>query len=135
MASKAIYSVVAVVGIAAASGAAWWYQRQPAKPAAQAPSGAAPAAAGAARLPAVEVARVELMALADEAQAVGSLRSRQSVVLRPEVSGRVTELNFRDGDRVLCKASRRVALDRLVDRLVAELGGRADAAGAESGTA
>lgn len=100
MASKAIYSVVAVVGIAAASGAAWWYQRQPAKPVAQGTGAAAPAAAGAARLPAVEVARVELMTLADEAQAVGSLRSRQSVVLRPEVSGRVTQLNFRDGDRV-----------------------------------
>ena len=99
MASKAIYSVIAVVGIAAASGAAWWYQRQPAKPAAQAPSAVAPASS-AARLPAVEVARVELMTLTDEAQAVGSLRSRQSVVLRPEVSGRVTQLNFRDGDRV-----------------------------------
>lgn len=100
MASKAIYSVIAVVGIAAASGAAWWYQRQPAKPAAPGASAAAPAAASAARLPAVEVARVELMTLTDEAQAVGSLRSRQSVVLRPEVSGRVTQLNFRDGDRV-----------------------------------
>ena len=32
------------------------------------------------------------------------------------------------GDRVLCKASRRVALDRLVDRLVAELGSPAAAA-------
>jgi len=97
MASKAIYSVIAAVGIAAASGAAWWYQRQPAKAAAEPPAGAA---AGAARAPAVEVARVELMSLADDAQAVGSLRSRQSVVLRPEVSGRVTQLNFRDGDRV-----------------------------------
>ena len=29
----------------------------------------------------------------------------------------------KDGDRVLCKASRRVALDRLVDRLLVELGG------------
>src|SRR6185369_16894402 len=28
MASKAIYTVVAVVGIAAASGAAWWYQNK-----------------------------------------------------------------------------------------------------------
>jgi membrane fusion protein (multidrug efflux system) len=28
------------------------------------------------------------------------LRSRQGVVLRPEVSGRITQLNFRDGDRV-----------------------------------
>lgn len=97
MVSKAIYSVLAVVGIAAASGAAWWYQRQPVKPGTEAASAAA---ASAARLPAVEVARVELMTLTDEAQAVGSLRSRQSVVLRPEVSGRVTQLNFRDGDRV-----------------------------------
>lgn len=100
MASKAIYSVVAFVGVAAASGAAWWYQRQPAQPAAQAAAGTPSPAASATRLPAVEVARVELMTLTDEAQAVGSLRSRQSVVLRPEVSGRVTQLNFRDGDRV-----------------------------------
>ncbi|MCJ0763084.1 efflux RND transporter periplasmic adaptor subunit [Variovorax terrae] len=107
MASKAIYSVVAVVGIAAASGAAWWYQNKPA--AAPAASGPGPAAVGAqgpasapggGRAPLVEAARVETMRLADDAQAVGSLRSRQSVVLRPEVSGRITQLNFRDGDRV-----------------------------------
>ena len=40
------------------------------------------------------------MRLTDDAQAVGSLRSRQGVVLRPEVSGRITQLNFRDGERV-----------------------------------
>jgi membrane fusion protein (multidrug efflux system) len=40
------------------------------------------------------------MKLVDESQTVGSLRSRQGVVLRPEVSGRITQLNFRDGDRV-----------------------------------
>jgi membrane fusion protein (multidrug efflux system) len=105
MASKAIYTVVAVVGIAAASGAAWWYQNKPGTP--RADSAAAPAdaarpagAGGPARPPAVEAARVEVVKLTDEAQAVGSLRSRQSVVLRPEVSGRVTQLNFRDGERV-----------------------------------
>jgi membrane fusion protein (multidrug efflux system) len=48
----------------------------------------------------VEVAKVEVMKLTDDTQAVGNLRSRQSVVLRPEVSGRITQLNFRDGDRV-----------------------------------
>lgn len=36
----------------------------------------------------------------DEVQAVGSLRSRRSVVLRPEVSGRITQLRFQDGMRV-----------------------------------
>ena len=36
----------------------------------------------------------------DDTQAVGSLRSRRSVVVRPEVSGRITQLNFTDGQRV-----------------------------------
>jgi UDP-N-acetylmuramoyl-tripeptide--D-alanyl-D-alanine ligase len=35
---------------------------------------------------------------------------------------------LRPGDRVLCKASRRIALDRLVDRLLAELASAADRA-------
>ncbi len=110
MASKALYTVVAVVGIAAASGAAWWYQNKPAKPAdgsaavgagAPAPRNAASGpGGGAGRPPAVEVARVETLRLTDDAQAVGSLRSRQGVIVRPEVSGRITQLNFRDGDRV-----------------------------------
>lgn len=106
MASKAIYYAVAAAGIAAASGAAWWYQNKPSTPAGSAAdSAAATPQTGAgtpagARPPAVEVARVEVLKLTDDAQAVGSLRSRQGVMLRPEVSGRITQLNFRDGDRV-----------------------------------
>ena len=109
MALKAIYTAVAVLGIAAASGAAWWYQNKPSRPATDAASPAgsnggavAPAgtASGPVRPPSVEVARVELARLSDDAQAVGSLRSRQSVMLRPEVSGRVTRMNFRDGEKV-----------------------------------
>ena len=38
--------------------------------------------------------------MTDDTQAVGSLRSRRGVVLRPEVSGRITQLNFTDGQRV-----------------------------------
>ncbi|WP_332775896.1 efflux RND transporter periplasmic adaptor subunit [Polaromonas sp.] len=109
MASKAIYSVVAVAGIAAASGAAWWYQNKPktvdnntassaSGPAVPAQAGASAAAGG--KPPSVEVAKVVLVKLVDDTQAVGSLRSRRGVVLRPEVSGRITQLNFRDGDRV-----------------------------------
>jgi membrane fusion protein (multidrug efflux system) len=108
MAFKVIYPMVAAVGIAAFGTAAWWYQNQPAKRFGEAPlaSAAAPGprvgtigAAGGGK-PSVEVARVEAMKLVDEAQAVGSLRSRQGVILRPEISGRITQLNFRDGDRV-----------------------------------
>lgn len=109
MASKPLYIVVAVAGIAAASAAAWWYQNKPATSASSAAEvaatgnrapGAGAAANSPGRPPGVEVARVELARLTDEAQAVGTLRSRQSVVLKPEVSGRVTQLNFRDGQRV-----------------------------------
>lgn len=116
MAFKNKYIVFAVIGIAAASGAAWWLQK-PAQSArtdvsAAAGGGGAPAggaargasaaggAGGAGRPVAVEAVAVRQMALRDDAEAVGSLRSRQSVMLRPEVGGRITQLNFRDGQRV-----------------------------------
>ena len=103
MASKVIYTVLAAAGIAAASGAAWWYQAprpagEIASPAAAAPGTVNP---GLSAAPAsVEVARVAMVTLLDDARSVGSLRSRQGVVLRPEVSGRITQLNFTDGQRV-----------------------------------
>ncbi len=110
MASKIVYSVVAVVGIAAASGAAWWYQSQPKGPqeivgaavSSVQGGGAVPpsAAASAPRTAGVEVARVERVTLQDDAQSVGSLRSRQSVMMRPEVPGRVKDLGFSDGATV-----------------------------------
>jgi membrane fusion protein (multidrug efflux system) len=48
----------------------------------------------------VEVARVQALTLTDDVQAVGSLRSVQGVMLRPEVSGRIARLGFTDGARV-----------------------------------
>ncbi len=54
----------------------------------------APRAAG------VEVAKAERARLQDDAQSVGTLRSRQSVMLRPEVAGRVREIGFADGSTV-----------------------------------
>ncbi|MFT4991793.1 MAG: membrane fusion protein (multidrug efflux system) [Polaromonas sp.] len=102
MASKVIYPLMAAVGIATLGAAAWWYQNQPSKSSAEAPliSATTPGAQSATGKPSVEVARVEVMKLVDDAPAVGSLRSRQGVILRPEISGRITQLNFRDGDRV-----------------------------------
>ena len=107
MASKNKYLVFAVIGIAAASGASWWLQK-PAQPPQRAEAGASGtgtpvgggAAAGAGRPVAVEAVTVRKMALRDDAEAVGSLKSRQSVMLRPEVGGRITQLNFHDGQRV-----------------------------------
>jgi len=69
---------------------------------AQAPSAAGPGGAAAARggTPSVEVAQVRAQQLVDDAQSVGTLRSRQSVTLRPEVSGRLVQIAFQDGARV-----------------------------------
>lgn len=101
MASKILYPVIAAVGIAAASGAAWWFQN---RSTANAPASAGPVARGNGAEPSrpvtVEAVRVQVMKLTDDAQSVGSLRSRQSLMLRPEVSGRVVRLNFKDGERV-----------------------------------
>ena len=41
------------------------------------------------------------MMLSDEVQAVGSLKSVQGVMLRPESSGRISKLGFADGARVV----------------------------------
>lgn len=117
MATKIIYPVVAVIGIAAASGAAWWYQQPnksgaeivtlkpaagptPAGGGAPGSGGAGGGAPGGPRAMGVEVAPVTKISIRDDAQTVGTLRSRQNVMLRPEVAGRVLTLGFTDGNRV-----------------------------------
>jgi membrane fusion protein (multidrug efflux system) len=48
----------------------------------------------------VEITQVKKQTLRDDAEAVGTLRSSQNVMLRPEVAGRVLSLGFADGARV-----------------------------------
>ena len=103
---------MAVVALAAAVGAAWWLQRAPGT---AEPKRAPPAASarGAGPAVAVEAAAARRQAVADDVQAVGSLRSRQGTVVRAEVSARVLHINFRDGQKV-AKGQLLVQLD---DRL------------------
>ncbi len=117
---KRLHTTLAVLGLAAALGAAWWLQNRPTPaatladaggPTAAGPAGgvsgagraggpAGPAGPGAGGPAAVEVGKVQRTRLEDDAQAVGTLRSNQAVVLRPEVSGRIVMLGFGDGQRV-----------------------------------
>lgn len=112
-------TVVALVGLLAAGGAAYLLnQRTPpptmaaadgkselpkdtsgnasdakganAKGAAMGPGGAVP----------VEVIELKPVRVQESIAAVGSLRSNESVVLRPEVSGRIAAIGFRDGQPV-----------------------------------
>lgn len=112
MAYNKKYALIALVGVCTASGVAWWAQR-PASGTVEPPVQAPTASAG--RAPAVEVAKVESVTLVDEMQSVGSLRSRQGVMLRPEVGGRVAKILFSDGQRV----SQGQVLVQLDDRLQA----------------
>lgn len=110
---KILHTSIVVVALVGAGVLAWWWQNRGPMPASMVPaaSGAADTnrtaggpgggQGGAAGGPvAVEVGRVEVMRLEDDTQAVGTLRSRQGVMLRPEVSGRVAKLGFNDGQRV-----------------------------------
>ena len=104
---KKVHTTLAVLALAGAAFAAWWLQNRPAAPtavpAAATPVGGAPRAPGAGGPQgpvAIEVGRAEVTRIEEDAQAVGSLRSNQGVMLRPEVSGRVAKLGFGDGQRV-----------------------------------
>lgn len=104
---KKLHTLVAVAGIALASVVAYWYQHigpgSKSGPSAVGAPDKAPTAAratGPAGPVAVEVGRALSLPVAELAQAVGTLKSRQGVMLRPEVSGRVAALGFRDGQVV-----------------------------------
>jgi len=104
---KKLHTAVAVIGLAAAGVLAWWWQNTPKQTTAAAPGAAAPTPGGAPRGPGgaggpapVEVALAQTATLTDDVQAVGSLKSNQGVVLRPEVSGRIARLGFAEGQRV-----------------------------------
>jgi membrane fusion protein, multidrug efflux system len=64
---------------------------------------------------AVDAATVSLAPFAKTISAVGSLRSDEAVIIRPEVSGRIAEIGFREGQRVV-KGSVILKLDQAVQR-------------------
>lgn len=81
-------------------------------------SGTASSAAKAAPGPApviVEAAKVSVVQLPQALTAVGSLRSDETVILRPEVAGRVSQILFREGERVT-KGQMLVKLDDSVQQ-------------------
>jgi membrane fusion protein (multidrug efflux system) len=78
----------------------------------EAAAGSAVAASKAAGMPAtpVEVISLKPSTVQEDLQAVGSLRSNESVILRPEVSGRISAIGFKDG-QVVKKGQLLIGLD------------------------
>lgn len=62
---------------------------------------------------AVEVARVVARDLVDEAATVGSLKSSESVVLRPETAGKVAAIHFKEGS-IVDKGALLISLDAAI---------------------
>lgn len=126
-ARKLLYPAVAAIGIAGLGAYAFVAQRSPQAPVESTATstssspvsttvgkkaGASAPGAGAVT---VEVAKVVGMTLQDEVNAAGAIRSNQSVMLRPEVAGRISQINFSDGQAV--KAGQvLVALDSAVNQ-------------------
>lgn len=76
---------------------------------------AAPAGASKAAQPiVVETIQVQPTTVQEDLQAVGSLQSNESVILRPEVPGRISAIGFKDGQRVR-KGQLLIALDDRVN--------------------
>jgi membrane fusion protein (multidrug efflux system) len=65
----------------------------------KAPTQAAAPAAPRAGVP-VEVAKIERGTVNEEVEALGTLAADESVVIAPEIAGRVTALGFKEGERV-----------------------------------
>src|SRR5207245_3135575 len=62
---------------------------------------------------AVLAEKVAVMPLPQSISAVGSLRSDESVTVRPEIAGRISELPFKEGQRIT-KGAMLLRLDRSV---------------------
>lgn len=49
---------------------------------------------------AVEAVRAELQPVTEEIVVIGTLASNESVIVRPEIAGRIAKIHFREGERV-----------------------------------
>ena len=106
---------IIALALAGLAGLGWYAYTANRAPAGN-PAGAGKPAGGpppGAMAVAVEVAKVDAADFSDEASAVGTLKSIQSVVLRPETPGRIAAINFRDG-AVVARGAVLIALDAAV---------------------
>jgi membrane fusion protein (multidrug efflux system) len=112
--NRTLLVVLAVLGVAIAAGAGYWLGQQKSAPpqTVAAPGGGAggKAAGGSPGGVTVEAVRVESASMPQTITAVGSLRSDESITVRPEVAGRISAILFNEGQRV-AKGATLVKLD------------------------
>ncbi len=114
-----VVAPIAVVAVALAAGGGYWFGQQRSGVTARSGSGSATTAsdkagAGPSAAVIVEAISVSTASMPQMITAVGSLRSDESVTLRPEVAGRVVAIGFDEG-RPVAKNSMLVRLDPAVN--------------------
>jgi membrane fusion protein (multidrug efflux system) len=123
--SKTVYGVVAAMGIAVAAAGGFWFGANQGPPSSTSTPGGAPQAAskGGAPTPgvAVEAVKVALQPMPQAITAVGSLRSDESVTVRPEVAGRISAIQFQEGQRV-AKGATLIRLDPAINQAEVQQG-------------
>jgi membrane fusion protein (multidrug efflux system) len=111
---KILVQISIALCMLAVAGGAWWYFYASAPEASDAPQ----QAQGGFAVP-VETARVTVGPIERRLTAVGSLRSNESVIIRPEIAGRIAEFRFDEGAQVE-QGQPLVLLDQSVWRAVVE---------------
>ena len=94
---KVVVGAALIALVAGVGALSFWAGRSTQAPAA-APAKGAPAKGPPAGI-VVEASRVAVRSLPQSLTAVGSLRSDETVILRPEIAGRVVQIGFREGER------------------------------------
>ncbi len=112
--STIAFGLILIAGIVLGAGGSRWVANRAASPQSAKPAAAAEAA-GSEKKVDVEADKAVRVPWQRGVSAVGSLRSQNSVMLRPEVTGRIAEINFDEGRKV-SKGQVLVRLDDSVDR-------------------
>lgn len=90
----------AIAAIVAVGAASYWAGSRSGTGPATSPAPTPAAAKAAPGNVVVEAIRVSLVQLPQALTAVGSLRSDETVIVRPEIAGRISEIRFKEGERV-----------------------------------
>src|SRR5436190_7011676 len=99
--NKVVVGGICVLLVAAAAAGGYWMGAQKSGgPLIAAGSVVSAPPKGAAAAIAVEAVKVTLQPMPQSITAVGSLRSDESITVRPEVAGRISEILFKEGERV-----------------------------------
>ncbi|MGH8671336.1 MAG: efflux RND transporter periplasmic adaptor subunit [Burkholderiales bacterium] len=101
-------TLIALLGLTALGVVSYWYfmVKPNAAPNAGPPTGFA--------MP-VEAVKVTVGTVTDDVSAVGSLRSNETVIVRPEIEGRVSKILFSEGQNIV-KGAKLIALEAAVYR-------------------